>query len=88
MKNLKPFLTSHRKKVLDATIFKIEEVQVESQLSGKKIVYHLVDVNDWINVVALTPDHEIVLVKQYRLGADRLTIEIPGVPWIQEKMIR
>ena len=30
---------------------------------------------DWANVVALTPDHEIVLVRQYRPGPDAFTLE-------------
>jgi 8-oxo-dGTP pyrophosphatase MutT (NUDIX family) len=33
---------------------------------------------DWCNVVALTPEDEIVLVWQYRFGTDALSLEIPG----------
>jgi ADP-ribose pyrophosphatase len=33
---------------------------------------------DWCNVVALTPDDQIVLVWQYRFGTDALSLEIPG----------
>ena len=33
---------------------------------------------DWCNVVALTDDDEVVLVWQYRFGADALGLEIPG----------
>jgi len=33
---------------------------------------------DWCNVVALTPDDELVLVWQYRFGTDSLSLEIPG----------
>jgi 8-oxo-dGTP pyrophosphatase MutT (NUDIX family) len=34
--------------------------------------------NDWCNVVALTPDDQIVMVWQYRFGTDELSLEIPG----------
>jgi ADP-ribose pyrophosphatase len=34
--------------------------------------------NDWCNVVAITPEDEIVLVWQYRFGTDALSLEIPG----------
>lgn len=34
--------------------------------------------NDWCNVVALTPDDNVVLVWQYRFGSDALSLEIPG----------
>jgi 8-oxo-dGTP pyrophosphatase MutT (NUDIX family) len=34
--------------------------------------------SDWCNVVALTPQDELVLVWQYRFGTDALSLEIPG----------
>ena len=33
---------------------------------------------DWVNVVALTPDGHIVLVRQFRYGIDEFSLEIPG----------
>lgn len=33
---------------------------------------------DWVNVIALTPGQEVVLIEQYRHGIDRVTLEIPG----------
>lgn len=33
---------------------------------------------DWVNVVALTPAQELVLVWQYRFGTDALSLETPG----------
>jgi 8-oxo-dGTP pyrophosphatase MutT (NUDIX family) len=33
---------------------------------------------DWCNVVAVTPDDQVVLVWQYRFGTDALSLEIPG----------
>jgi 8-oxo-dGTP pyrophosphatase MutT (NUDIX family) len=33
---------------------------------------------DWVNVVALTPDHQLVLVRQFRFGIDGFSLEIPG----------
>jgi len=34
--------------------------------------------SDWCNVVALTPDDELVMVWQYRFGTDAMSLEIPG----------
>jgi 8-oxo-dGTP pyrophosphatase MutT (NUDIX family) len=34
--------------------------------------------SDWCNVVAVTPDDQVVLVWQYRFGSDALSLEIPG----------
>jgi ADP-ribose pyrophosphatase len=33
---------------------------------------------DWVNVLALTPDQRLVLVRQFRFGIDDLSLEIPG----------
>ena len=33
---------------------------------------------DWVNVVALTPSDDLVLIEQWRHGIDRTTLEIPG----------
>lgn len=38
----------------------------------------VIDAPDWVNVVALTPDHRIVLVRQFRFGIDTVSLEIPG----------
>jgi ADP-ribose diphosphatase len=33
---------------------------------------------DWVNVIALTPDRRLVLVRQFRFGIDDFSLEIPG----------
>jgi len=33
---------------------------------------------DWVNVLALTPDGQLVLVRQFRFGTDAFSLEIPG----------
>jgi ADP-ribose pyrophosphatase len=33
---------------------------------------------DWVNVVALTPDGHLVLVRQFRYGINEFSLEIPG----------
>ena len=33
---------------------------------------------DWCNVIALTPDGQLVLVRQFRFGIDDFSLEIPG----------
>lgn len=33
---------------------------------------------DWVNIIALTPDDRIVLVRQFRYGINEFSLEIPG----------
>jgi 8-oxo-dGTP pyrophosphatase MutT (NUDIX family) len=33
---------------------------------------------DWVQVLALTPEREIILVRQYRFGTEALSLEVPA----------
>ena len=33
---------------------------------------------DWCNVVAVTPEREVVLIRQYRFGTEAIELEVPG----------
>lgn len=72
---------SHWKKissreVADCRIFKVREDVAESE--GRQSRFFVVENPPWVNVVALTPEREVVLIEQYRHGSDGMTIEIPG----------
>ena len=36
------------------------------------------DMPDWVNIFALTQNHEVIMVKQHRLGANIVTTEVPA----------
>lgn len=40
--------------------------------------FYVVHSPDWVNVLALTPDGQLVLVNQFRFGVDAFSLEIPG----------
>ena len=40
--------------------------------------YHIVELPDWVNVVALTPARDIVLVREYRHGTAEIALELPS----------
>ena len=43
--------------------------------------YHVNEFVDWVNAIVMTQNREIILVKQYRYGADDFFLEIPaGAP--------
>jgi 8-oxo-dGTP pyrophosphatase MutT (NUDIX family) len=39
--------------------------------------YYVLEYPDWVNVVAATPEGDVVLVRQYRHGIGRTLIELP-----------
>ena len=72
-----PWRRLSTKVVGDYRIFRLVEHETESP-GGLRRTSWTIDACDWVNVVAVTPSEEIVLVRQYRHGLDDLTIEIPG----------
>jgi ADP-ribose pyrophosphatase len=61
--------------------FKIFEARKSTRINprtGKPFDFFLMRGVDWANVIALTPTNEVILVQQYRHGADTYQIEIPG----------
>ncbi len=51
---------------------------VENPRTGQSMRRLVLDVADWVNVVALTPERRLLVVRQYRFGSGTVTTEIPG----------
>ena len=49
-----------------------------SPLSGEEHLFYFIDSADWVNIVPITPDRQVVFVKQFRHGSEQITLEIPG----------
>ncbi|NUO08835.1 MAG: NUDIX hydrolase [Candidatus Brocadia sp.] len=46
--------------------------------SKKEMKRLVLETSDWVNIVATTQKGEIVVVRQYRFGTEKITTEIPG----------
>lgn len=46
--------------------------------TGASKTYVVLDSPEWVQIVALTPDDRAVLVRQFRHGTGRITLEAPG----------
>jgi 8-oxo-dGTP pyrophosphatase MutT (NUDIX family) len=58
--------------------FRVRRYLARSPRTGETEAFSVVDAAEWVNVIAVTPDDRIVLVRQYRHGTDRVSLEIPG----------
>jgi ADP-ribose pyrophosphatase len=47
-------------------------------VSGAERRFVVLDMPDWVNVIALTPEDRVVLIRQFRHGTEQVTLEIPG----------
>jgi 8-oxo-dGTP pyrophosphatase MutT (NUDIX family) len=62
----------------DYRVFQLRQDRSRSPRTGKDHDFYVLDTGDWINVVPLTSDGQIVLIRQYRHGTEEVTLEIPG----------
>jgi len=58
-------------------VFRVRKDVARSPRTGLPHDFFILEGGDWVNVVALT-ENEIVLVRQYRLGTQAESLEIPG----------
>ena len=59
-------------------IFDVQSVDFQHPARLKSQDFFVINAPDWVNVVALTPDRQLVLVRQFRFGLDDFSVEIPG----------
>ena len=46
--------------------------------NGKMIDGFVLEYRDWVTVIALTKNKDVVMIRQYRHGAQKIILEIPG----------
>ncbi len=59
-------------------IFANFHIKVRTEQKSIEWDMDYIAMSNWINIVACTKEGQILLVKQYRVGIDDLTLEIPG----------
>ncbi len=59
-------------------IFDVRSVEFRHPTRGTEREFVVIASPDWVNVVALTPDHQLVFVNQFRYGTDAFSWEVPG----------
>jgi 8-oxo-dGTP pyrophosphatase MutT (NUDIX family) len=62
----------------DCRVFRVRRSLARSPATGRVHPFFRLDAADWVNVVPVTHDDRVVMVRQYRIGADAVTLEIPG----------
>ena len=62
----------------DFRIFKIHTDTYVNPRTGGEHDFFVLDSVNWVNVIAVTPDQQLVMVEQYRFGSNTVELEIPG----------
>lgn len=75
---IRPWPKIGSKQVGDFRIFTVRSDEKVSPRTGQTHDFFVIDCVDWVTVLAITPNRELVMVEQYRHGSDTVELEIPG----------
>ena len=59
-------------------VFRVRRSRQRSPRTGVEIPFFLIDTANWVNILPITEDGEIVFVRQWRHGSERVSLELPG----------
>jgi 8-oxo-dGTP pyrophosphatase MutT (NUDIX family) len=62
----------------DFRVFTVRSELKISPRTRREHNFYVIDSADWVNVIALTPQGQLVMIEQYRHGSETVELEIPG----------
>jgi len=75
---IRPWKIESSQQLLDCRIFQVyHDVTVNPRTGQPHDMYRLEQPN-WVNVIPLTPDNQVVMVEQWRHGTRTVELETPG----------
>ncbi|MFO7917972.1 MAG: NUDIX hydrolase [Anaerolineae bacterium] len=74
----KPWKVTHSERGPALPLFQVRFDRVQNPRNGHTMKAVILEADDWVNVVALTPREKVVVVRQYRFGTRQMTVEIPA----------
>ena len=66
------------KQIFGNKIFGFREDKVQSPKTNQIHPVWVMDAPNWINIIPITPERKVILIKQYRFGNQKISLEIPG----------
>ena len=67
-----------REEIADCRIFTVERSRAQSPVDGAARTFYRLQSPDWAQILPITAAGEAVLVRQYRHGSGRITLEVPA----------
>ena len=64
------------KQIADCRVFKVREDLCRN--GEREANFFVIENPDWVNIIALTKEMQVVLIEQYRQGIENVILEIPG----------
>ena len=75
-----PPLWQKHKSELGPTLpfFQVRYDWMENPRNQQVLKRIILETGDWVNIVAVTPEKKVVVVRQFRFGTEKISTEIPG----------
>ena len=64
--------------LIENKIFKLREDRVISPKKESEHPVWVIDTPDWVNIIPITKENEVILINQHRFGTEKLCLEVPG----------
>lgn len=75
---LKHWEILNRELIKDYRLFQVYQKQVRSPRTGQVLKMQAIQTPDWIIVIPVSPEDEVIMMRQYRHGAEDIFLELPG----------
>ncbi|WP_441000704.1 NUDIX hydrolase [Fodinibius sp. SL11] len=77
---IEPWSVIHENKEYHTPIFNLlqRKMRLEAKDEKNEGEFYVLEAPEWVNVIPITTNEEVVLVEQYRYGIEQPTLEIPG----------
>ena len=78
MSEVKPWVRKDLSQIADCRVLTVHESVSVSPNTDEEHNFYVMQTADWVNIVPVTDNNEIVCIRQFRHGNERITVEIPG----------
>ena len=80
MKHTLAWEIEQSEKIADCRVFTVHRNSASIVRDGKRRTHDFFYLNssDWVNVIPITQEGDVILIEQYRAGVAGITLEIPG----------
>ena len=75
---IKKWNTIGSRKAADLKIFNANWIERKHPDWDKSSNFVVLDSPNWVNIIPITKEGNVVFIEQYRHGTDEITLEVPG----------
>lgn len=78
MSEIRPWVRKSTHQLADCRVFSVSESVSVCPRTEDEHRFYYIETADWVNIVPITSEGEVVFIRQFRHGSEQITLEIPG----------